>query len=116
MRSKRRRIRTRRHEVGEHPVGDPVARLDALNFVEFPVDAEINPALAVFFGCLTEAVKGARHQGSRLAILINGNVLDLIGVNGKRKFARPELFFIVSKKAAADPAWPERIGGEGGVK
>src|SRR6266852_3303947 len=49
------------HEVAEHPVGNPVARLDALNFIKFPMDAEINPALAVFFGGWAEAVKGARH-------------------------------------------------------
>src|SRR5260370_19511640 len=78
MRSESGWIGPQGHEVAEHPVADLVARFDALNFVEFPMDAEINPALAVFFSGLAEAVKGARHQGSRLAVLVDGDGVEFI--------------------------------------
>ena len=59
----------------EHVIGNPLAKLDALNFVETPVDAEVDAALTIFLGRLAETRIGACDDGAGHAILVFCNAV-----------------------------------------
>ena len=63
----------------EHVIGNPLAKLDALNFVETPVDAEVDAALTIFLGRLAETRIGACDDGAGHAILVFSNAVEFVG-------------------------------------
>src|SRR5437879_12524972 len=65
--------------VVEDVIGDVAALGDGLGFVERPVDAEINPALAVFFFGLREIRERTRHVGTRVAGVVFGHTVEFVG-------------------------------------
>src|SRR5256885_13496355 len=73
-----------REGVVEDVVGHVAALGDSLGFVERPVDAEINPALAVFFFRLGEVGEAARHVGTHVAGVVFGHAVEFVGDNGER--------------------------------
>ena len=94
----------------EYPVGDFTARLDPLNFIELPMDAEINAAFAVLLGGLAEAVKRARNQGSRLTILVYRDRVEFIRNDCEVNIVGSEKVFHRLEQGAAD------AGMAGGVR
>src|SRR5829696_10587454 len=68
-----------REELLERLVGDGDALFDAGGFVEGPVDAEVDAALAVFFHRFGEAVEGARLERADGAAGIAVGAVVLIG-------------------------------------
>src|SRR5207244_13279427 len=100
----------RREGVVEDVVGDVAALGDGLGFVERPVDAEINPALAVFFFRLREMGEAARHVGTHVAGVVFGHAVEFVGDNGERDVVGPEKSSQRLKQCAAKAAVLGRIG------
>src|SRR3981081_4289658 len=86
--------------VGPHP--------DAVHLVEVPVDAEVNPALAVLFHRLAEAREVPLDDRAHVAVLVAGVAVELVGTDGEAA--------VVGKRAPPKPAGPEGYAGNGGVK
>ena len=96
--------------VVEDVIGDVAALGDGLGFVERPVDAEINPALAVLFFRLREIREAARHVGTHVAGVVFGHAVEFVGDKGERDVVGPEKSSQRLKKRAAKAAVPGRIG------
>src|SRR2546430_17635656 len=96
----------RREGVVEDVVGDAAALGDGLGFVERPVDAEINPALAVFFFGLGEIGEAARHVGTRVAGVVFGHAVEFVGDKRERDVVAPEKSAEGLEKRAAKSAVP----------
>src|SRR5947209_15796173 len=73
-----------REGVIEDVIGDVAALGDSCGLIERPVDAEINPALAVFFFGLGEVRKTARHVGTRIAGVVFGHSVKFVGNKSER--------------------------------
>ena len=65
--------------VVEDVIRDVAALSDALRFIEWPMDAEINSALAVFFFGLRERRKIARHVRAHIAAVVFCHTVEFIG-------------------------------------
>src|SRR5207253_3419050 len=95
---------------GEGVVEDVVRHVaalgDRLGFVERPVDAEINPALAVFFFRLRETCEAARHVGTHVAGVVFGHAVEFVGDKGERDVVGPEESSKRLEKRAAKAAVP----------
>src|SRR5712692_9454065 len=76
--------------VVEDVVGHVAALGDRLRFVERPVDAEINPALAVFFFGLREIGEAARHVGTHVAGVVFVHAVEFVGDNRERNVVGSE--------------------------
>src|SRR5437667_7198496 len=100
----------RREGVVENVVSDVAALGDRLGFIERPVDAEINPALAVFFFRLRKIRKTARHVGTHVAGVVFGQAVEFVGDNGERDVVGPEKSSQRLKQCAAKAAVPGWIG------
>ncbi len=59
-------------------IGDASALCDTLSFVERPVNAEIDSALAVFFFRLGKRQEVTRHVRPDIAIVVFGNAIEFI--------------------------------------
>ena len=95
--------------VVEDVVGDVAALGDGLGFVELPVDAEINPALAVFFFRLGEVRERARHVGTHVAGVVFGHAVEFVGDKGERDVVGPEKSAHRLEEGAAKSAVSGRI-------
>src|SRR5256886_16086633 len=99
----------RREGVVEDVVGYVAALGDRWGFVERPVDAEINPALAVFFFGRGEIGEAARHVGTHGAGVVFGHAVEFIGDEGERDVVGPEKSSQRLEQRAAKAAMPGRI-------
>jgi len=68
----------RQQGVGEDVVADVVARPDALDRVEVPVNPQVDAALGVLPGHLAEGVVGTRQQRAGLAVLVHRDGVELV--------------------------------------
>src|SRR2546430_10718028 len=99
----------RREGVVEDVVGYVAALGDRLGLVERPVDAEINPALAVFFFRLREIGEAARHVGTHVAGVVFGHAVEFVGDKSERDVVGPEKSSQRLEKCATKAAVPGRI-------
>ena len=76
--------------VVEDVIGDVAALGDGRGLVELPVDAEVNPALAIFFFSLRESGEAARHERTHVAGVVFGNAVEFVGDKGERDVIRGE--------------------------
>ena len=67
----------------KHVITNVVALGDGGGFVELPVDAEINPALAIFLFRLGKSRETARHERAHVASVVFGNAVELVGDDGE---------------------------------
>src|SRR2546430_12456473 len=79
----------RREKIIKHIISPPPAQGDALCLVEFPVDAEIDPALAVLFLSLRERREAAREERANVAVIAARGSVKLIRHKGESDFVGP---------------------------
>src|ERR1043166_1842664 len=85
---------------------------DSRGLVELPVDAEINPALTIFFFGLRKRGEGARHQRAGVAGTVLGHAIEFIRDNRERDVVGSEKSSHRLEDCTAKTAVPGRIGGK----
>src|SRR5947208_97062 len=96
----------------EDVIGHAVTQSDSLRFVKGPVNAKINPALAVLFLGLRQSRKTARPIWPEISIVIAGLSIELVGDERERDIigaVKPAHRF---EQRASDPGMTGRITGE----
>src|SRR5262245_19086195 len=83
-----------------------------MHFIEAPVDAEVNAALAIFFHGLAEAVDGPRNQRARISILIFGDAVELVGDEGEGNIVGPVEILESSEQRPSEGGVAGRVCGE----
>src|ERR1700675_478804 len=96
----------------EDVVGNAAALGDTFALVEGPVDAEIDPALAVLFLGFRQRPELARHQRSNVSLAVERHAVEFVG-------DKPESNVIAQIEAAqnleqraAESSMTRRISGE----
>ena len=73
---------------GERVIKNVIAhaapKSDPFRFVKGPVDAKVNPALAVLFLGLRQSRKTARPIGTRISMIVEGLAIEFIGNERER--------------------------------
>src|SRR5436305_14199455 len=77
-----------RQYMTEDIVGYVVPFHDPFDLVEAPMDAEVDPALAVLFGGRAETMEGAEDQRPYFASGIQRSAVHFIGADGERDVVR----------------------------
>src|SRR5262245_4658301 len=100
--------------VPKHLVGDASALSDALRLVERPVNAEIDPALAVFLLGLGQRREAARKEWSDDSLVVFGLAVELIRDERERDAIGPVERPQDLEEAAAESSMTGRICGKRG--
>src|SRR5438128_6045735 len=69
----------RRESVIEYVIAHPAARGDPFRFVEGPMNAKINPALAVLFLRLRQIGETARPIWAEISVVVAGLPVEFVG-------------------------------------
>ena len=111
VKTRARQLRSK--NVAKYVVGNVVTAADSLDLVKAPVDTEINPALAVLLGGLAEAVERTGHDGADVAVLVDGDAIELIGANGEMDIVTTVEIGHDAEKRTAERGVARGIGREG---
>src|SRR4030095_466981 len=73
-----------RERVIKNVIAHAAPKSDPFRFVKGPVDAKVNPALAVLFLGLRQSRKTARPIGTRISMIVEGRAIEFIGNERER--------------------------------
>src|SRR5262249_31124566 len=100
-------------DVGKDVIGHAVARADALDRVEVPVNAQVDPALGVFDLGLGQAVKRSRHNGPNPSVGAPGGTVELVRSEGESNIVLAVEATKDLERGAAKGGVARRVGREG---
>src|SRR5262245_19931868 len=98
--------------MAEHVVGDLCPLDDTLNFVESPMDAQVDSALSVFFHRSAKTIERAKDDWSIFPALILGHTVKLVRAQGERYFIRTEEISKRPEESGAKARMAGRVRGE----
>src|SRR5256714_11851188 len=93
-------------------VGHAAALGDTFAFVESPMNAEIDPALAILFLGLRQRSKLPRHQWSHVSLSVERHAVEFVGDKGEGNVVAEVEAAQNLEQRAAESSVTRRIGGE----